>query len=515
MSDTTKNLYTTPSPSALALLDMCEARAGARYVAGLKEPEGMKAKLGTRCHSIGADYLSQGTPPPRAETFVITKARGKATTFYPGRIVWNVLNHLPPAGTVPNVEKKISLTWRGITFHPASSIDWENEQGYGDHKFTTDVKYAKTPEELRTDAQRVIYAADWFQRHDADVTQGQWTYGQFDLKASKKVIVPATRAEIAALMDDVIIPKAEKLLGWVAKGVDWRSLPKNVRACDKFPPDGCPYARECPRTKQERVQMVMASSFMEKMRAQKAAKLAAAGGAAAEQTRDDRAAQRETIVKAAANDVVTEDVEHDAEEAAAAIAGHINPPGEVGAVLDVDESESAEDVPAEPPAAAEQPAPKKRGRKPGSTNKPKSEPAAAAEAKIAAAEAASTDGAYTQEMTEAYSEAQQAAGGKKPLILLVDCLPLKGFDDVTYASDLIAQAHDHIKRGDGTPEGAVLDYRLIDYGKGAGFLSACIAGLLEDLPANTVLVLETNTPEGQLALQPCMAAATSVIRGVA
>ena len=52
------------------------------------------------------------------------------------------------------------------------------------------------------------------------------------------------------------------------------------------------------------------------------------------------------------------------------------------------------------------------------------------------------------------------------------------------------------------------------FGEGQGLLSACIAGLLEDLPSDTVLVLDTKSPEGMIALQPCMAAATTVIRGV-
>lgn len=551
--------YTTPSPSALSLVDMCEARAGARYIEGLKEPEGAKAALGTRGHAITADYLSKGTGPNRAETFDITGRFGKVTTFYPGRMVWNILTHLPPAGTVPNVEKKISLEWKGIKFHERSSIDWENVDGYGDHKFTTSLDYAKRPEQLIGDTQRIIYAADWFQRHDADTTVGQWTYGQFDAKASRKVLVPAQRAEIAGLMDEVIVPKAEKLLGWIVKGVDWRTLPKNTSQCGTFPPYGCPYAAQCPRTTTERretirkslgfpqrpvgttdqtkVQIGM-SSFMEKLRAKKAQQASGAAQTAAANTNSEQV-------------VASEDIEHDAEEAAAAIVGAINPPGEAGDVVDVaapEESESAEDVPVEQPvktlkdvmveklAAAEQPVKKPRGRPAGSKNKAAQttlehqleasitapvkaavvvSPAAFTKVEQAIGAVASGSGAYTQEMTEAFSAAQ---AGKPITLLLVDCFIARSagsLDEAVYASDLIAQAHQHIKT-----TYTVLDYRAcghpeLEYGKGAGLLAACIEGLIQDLPAGCVVVVDTRTPEGQIALQPLVAASISVVRGAA
>lgn len=497
--------YSTPSPSAIALLDMCEARAGAKYIERLSEPEGMKAKLGTRCHAIAADYLSKGTAPNRSETFEIPKrGKAKAQVFYPGRIVQNVLHHLPPAGSVPDVERKISLVWGGIHFHPESSIDWENALGYGDHKFTTSVQYAKTEAELVPDPQRVIYAADWFQRHDADNTVGQWTYGQFDLRASKKVLVPATRTEIAQLMNDVIVPKAEKLLGYVAKGVDWRTLPKNTNACGKFPPDGCPYAAQCPRSKQERRSLIMGSAFMEKLKAKKAA---AAGGV------NSANLEQQLQASVSANDntppeTASADVDTDAEEGAAAIVGAINPPGEVGEVLDVQESEeqpAAEVTPAAPAPTVE--APKRRGRPKKEKPEPQPAPLSKAEidARVDAAEKAAAEEDYVGDAEKALA---------KSLVLLVDCLPARGMGDVTLASDLIEQAHAHVRKGDGSPESEVLDYRLVEYGKGAGFLSACVAALAADLPHDTIVVLETKSPEGMIALQPLMAAATTVIRGV-
>lgn len=530
----------------MSLVDTCEARAGARYIAGLKEPEGMKAALGTRCHAITAEYLSKGTAPNRAETFEIPKRGGKPTVFYPGRIVWNVLTHLPPAGTVPNVERKISLNWGGIQFHRESSIDMDLDTGFGDHKFTTSLEYAKTPAELRTDTQRVIYSADWFQRHDADELIGQWTYGQFDCKGSRKVLVPATRKEIATLMSEVIVPKAEKLLGWIAKGVDWRTLPKNTNMCGKFPPFGCPYASQCPRTKDEKRQMVRSalgftqsekkvqigmSSFMEKLRAKKAQAGVANTNASPEPV---------SALAAKVEETPSDDIEHDAEDAAAAIVGAINPPGEAGDVLDApdDESESAADIDqsmersmvgTKAQQAADEPADvghkKRRGRPAGTKNKPKTNLEKQLEASLVpdsqaamSAYVAPTLKGVEQTGEAEYLEQAAADGGKPITLLLVDCFIARGaglLNEAIYASDLIAQAHGHIKE-----TYHVLDYRSggapeLEFGKGPGLLAACIEGLIQDLPAGCVVVLDTRSPEGQVALQPLVAASISVVRGAA
>lgn len=533
---TAKPKYSTPSPSALALVDMCEARAGARYIEGLKEPEGAKAALGTRCHSIASDYLSKGTAPNRAETFEIPNERAKQpTVFYPGRIVWNVLPHLPPAGSVPDVERKISLEWSGIKFHEKSSIDWETNAGPGDHKFTTDVQYAKTSEQLRTDPQVIIYSADWFQRHDADEAVFQHTYGQFDCKASKKVLTHVTRASVAQLMDEVIVPKAEKLLGWVAQGVNWRSLPKNTAACGTYKPHGCPYARECPRSSAEKRQMVRhalgfaarsangteegkqisMSSFMEKLRAKKAAAAAAAN------TNSEHEAPVEQPVSEP--EVESQDIEHDAEEAAAALAGHINPPGEAGDVIDVKEPEqhdTANEHRANGTAApaAEEPK-KRRGRPTGSKNKA-AVPATNLEKQLAASVEANETAQESIDPGTADAQAWRVVPldteSPKPItMLLIDCFIARGLNDVIHASDLIAQAHNHIKSTYN-----VLDYRAggvpeLEYGKGPGILAACIEGLVQDLPLGSVVLLDTRSPEGQVALQPLVAASISVIRGAA
>lgn len=526
--------YSKPSPSALDLVETCEARAGARYVARIKPPEKPgKNTVGTRAHEITAAYLCDGKAPNLGETMTIV-INGTPKTFYPGKIARNIFHHLPPAGTVPDVERKLTLVHRGITFN--GSIDFETASMSGDHKFTSNAygDWIKTPDKLLKDVQRIIYAADWFARYDADELPQQWTYGQFDCRASRPIKFMSQRVETVLALDNVVMPLAEKLLGWVAKGVDWKTLPKNLGACGKFPPDGCPYLRECPRTYTERVKAgaVMASAFADRLRAKKEAREAAAAGGA--QVQPTAAALVSQPVNVVGDVTPSNDVENDEEAAKAAIVGAINPPGEAGDVLDAPDDDATpeeSEAPAAPEAPA-QPAPvaekKPRGRprkdaagaasapKPnGNPNYVKTE--AGTYAPVASPAAVSTAPVAPDEPRTARVDSDESSerlteqpADKKSLIVFVDCFGARGFGEVTYASDIIEQAHAHVRKS-----ADVVDYRMIDYAKGAGFLAASIAGLIEDLPADTIVVLDTHSPEGMIALQPFMAAATQVVRSTA
>jgi hypothetical protein len=457
-------LYTRPSPSAISLHRLCEARAGARYVARLEDTQKKeKANLGSRCHAIAEEYLKNATAPNRYETFDVV-TNGSAKTYYPGRIVYNILQHLPPAGSVPDVEQALILEWRGISFN--GRMDWLTDVGVGDHKFTSSTKYALTPDELIHDDQRIIYCADWFQRHpDRDTMIAQWTYGQFDCKHSLVVKVPARRSKIFELLDEVVMPAAQKLLKNVADQVDWNTLPKNFAACEKYPPDGCPYSGQCKKTDKQRIRsVIMGSALLDRIRAAKGVNTNAVA----------------PVVVAVVDDkTVASEVEHDAADAANMIAGAINPPGEAADVA-IDEPT---------PIVAATVEAKKRGRP------KKAEPVATVAKPVAPVTEPTAD------------EIKAAEPQGNNLVLFVNCMPTKGFGALTSAADLIAQAKAHTAK-----EFEVPDYRLADYGKGQGFLAATLEALIAELPANTCIVLEDSS-EFAIALQPFLAAATVVVRG--
>lgn len=223
----------------------------------------------------------------------------------------------------------------------------------------------------------------------------------------------------------------------------------------------------------------MASSLAEKLKARKLAQQSASA------TTD--MAPKTTLTDTAPST----DVEDDVAEAKAAIVGAINPPGEAADV--------AEEV--EKPAAA--------------PKRPRGRPAKAAAAQTTIPDAVDPDGQDSHKNGGAKLDPATDPAGKLITLLLVDCFPTRGMNDLIYASDLIAQAHNHIKA-----QYNVLDYRAggapeIEYGKGAGMLAACVEGLIQDLPSGCVVVLDTRSPEGQIALQPLTAASVAVVRGAA
>jgi CRISPR/Cas system-associated exonuclease Cas4 (RecB family) len=110
---------------------------------GIKPPAKASAKLGTLVHHILEEYQSNGTEPPE------TKA---------GRIASCGLDKLPdPDGL--EIERSITLPL-GENSKILCRIDMLGKDRFyvGDHKTTSDFKWAKTRAELNTDVQLLTYA---------------------------------------------------------------------------------------------------------------------------------------------------------------------------------------------------------------------------------------------------------------------------------------------------------------------------------------------------------------------
>lgn len=500
--DSTAERVWMPSPSGTDLWTRCKARWTRRYVDHVKEPEGQKAALGTRCHSIAADYLKLGTPPDMSERFEL-QPEGKrkvVKVFYPGRIVANVLPQLPAAGSVEHVERPLTLVHRGVTFK--GTIDVDAPSLILDHKFTTSLDYMKSDAELEIDSQHLIYGADKLARVDGDVIQSQRSYGTFDRKARHLQVLPATRADITRGMNERILPLVDAMADVIARKPSWLSMPRDGvanRECSKFPPLGCPYAADCPRTLTERVQAAM-SYLTRTKQAQQAAPAAVHTPAA---TSTARVAPQQTSLPEPPEAI---------DDAQQLIAGAINPPGEsdaaraelakavvVNAIIEAKtaaapartrgmQKAAVEDLDA-PKAAAKLTPDQRRAVVNHIMEAPVAAPAAVTAATPVTAEAA-----------------------EKQLTLLVDVLPERGVDDVVYGTDLIAQAHEFVRKAMNTP-----DYRLgkeAAFGQGAGALCSRMDELVFGLPDDSIVVLSTSTPEGALVLETIRARATTILRGV-
>lgn len=506
----------------------CERWWAFDKIEGKRDPDGEKAKLGTRCHAITEAYLRDGTAPNRAETFVISRW-GSPKTFYPGRIVSNILHHLPPAGSVTRLEEKLDFRFKGIDF--TGYIDWQDPKIIGDHKFTSSLQYAKSAEKLLTDPQGVIYRTARWLESDAKSATLQWTYGQFDCKASRKVVLPVVR-EFESI--DRMMPTIERMARAKATITEANSLPatglklrqgEKQIACEMF--GGCPNhpkqggscAVSGTQTHKGKIGAhFMSSSIMEKMRARKAAADAAANGGgtavaaavaeikaladADEKVSDARAAAVASDIKAmadaqaavaAADRIAALQAQLDAAKAGNKLpAGEINPPGEASQPLPKEETEAP--VPAAQVGAALPAEAPKRGR-----GRPPKE-AKAADTALYAAEA------------KAANDVNTFAGAPDTSVinsLFVDCRKVKGvMQDGVDASELIAKAHKLV-----CEDQSVKHYKFLDYGAGPGALSVALGMLLVELKSISVVYVSTGTPEARDVLQTLIEHSRNVFVG--
>jgi len=217
--------YDEPSPTALALWDLCPARAVGRYVHGIKEDFGKAAREGVRAHRLTQRFLAYGDAPPPSAAHV--------------RATISVLPVGAAAISPHNIERVVLLRAKGIQLN--GGIDWEAAPNLqGDLKFTGDLRHLRARDWL-ADHQRIIYAADWFARHPGESTvRSIWTGSRFDGRKAENYELRLKRRQVEKLLDDVSLRVAEKLLDACSRQRDWQSMPKNPGACNLYPPNGCP-----------------------------------------------------------------------------------------------------------------------------------------------------------------------------------------------------------------------------------------------------------------------------------
>ena len=208
-----------PSVSTIETFITCGAR-GLAKLQGHREPESDAMREGTRNHRLVQSALVTGKPISPLEVAAVS-----------------VLRVLPVGlGDVEphNVERVLVLPgWHGY-------IDWA-AMGWrhGDLKFTSNVRnqVKKNPAE---DPQRIVYALDHFYRTGDRRTAQTWSVAQFNGKNPKRLDFFWTPKTAKAAYEKIIAKPLDKLNEHLHSGTHWNDAPKNLAACDKYPPNGCP-----------------------------------------------------------------------------------------------------------------------------------------------------------------------------------------------------------------------------------------------------------------------------------
>lgn len=252
------------SPSQLATFLECPRKWGWDKLEGLRSPPHPSAMLGQRVHAILEAWLTNATPPDRDETFLVGNK-----VHYPGRIAEAGLHHLPPPGTV-YVES--SFRWRIFTGRIDAS--WKGPEGPAvlDHKTTSNLDYAKTVEDLKTDPQAIVYASAALAEDPSPHVDLFWVYYLTSPPYKTERVHLRVLREYAEEALRPLEELGEVLLAYRREGKRALDLPANANACGSF--GGCPFVLKCNLSSEEVMRSVMSNemTLMDKIAAHKAAK---------------------------------------------------------------------------------------------------------------------------------------------------------------------------------------------------------------------------------------------------
>lgn len=216
------------SPSAIDTARACLRKWGWRHIAKVPEEPNRFAAAGTQIHAALEAYYSDPHLPPRLDT-----------SSDEGRILIPALAHLPPRGPHVRVEGHFS---RG-PFHGYKDLE---VRGFVlDLKTTSNLLYAKTPEDLRKDPQALIYAWDHLEEHpDLDEVTCRWVYVVRDPKRPRAMPVDATlsRAYTYEAIEE-FVSLAGALQRHREAHTDVLDLVPSPVECDRY--RGCPHVDRC------------------------------------------------------------------------------------------------------------------------------------------------------------------------------------------------------------------------------------------------------------------------------
>lgn len=223
------NVFKHASASQITLYRRCPRKWYYNKIEGLPTPTSKAAELGKKIHAELEEYLKYGAIPPSA----IAKAG---------------LDFLPD----PNkelglmVEQKIDLKNDSL---PVPLIgfadlieDISGEIRITDHKTTSSFRNCKSPEELRTDPQAIIYGAFCFEQFDPPSGTLEFRHVYYNTKS------PSSRQSWVRLSDKEVAQGLEEITKTVVdmkrdSDCTTKEVRANPEACSDW--GGCPFKARC------------------------------------------------------------------------------------------------------------------------------------------------------------------------------------------------------------------------------------------------------------------------------
>jgi len=469
----------TLSASQLETFELCQRKWAWRKIDGIKSDPHPSAELGTKIHEMLEQWMRHGVAP---DLDLEVEIGGK--TVKPGPMAAVLLKHIPAPGT-PGVVIEAEVFVRTAV----TRLMGYKDLGYidaatglhvvNDYKSTSNFKWAKTPEDLKTDIQANIYAAAEMAEHGVDEVLLRWAYTRTRGKAASKLVeLRITRAEVEKNFDRIDETAAQVLAAYKSgkTAIEFEASPA---ACDAF--GGCFYVEHCNLTPIQRLKAKMAKQGL-------AAKMA------------ERKAKLEAEAKAGGTTEATE---------APTGTGSINPEGEAPAALKEKKTEApaGTDAKAEKAAAA---AERKAKREAAKASKAAEATASTPEPTTAPATAPARAAAPVIPPGSAIAGAATGGASVVPFgpgfTLFVDCVPSNGI--VLSASHLSGPAQGVVCKEFGVPH-----YRLAEFAKGPAALETAVRSHFKSNPLSGVgVTLDTRTELGRDLLTVLTDLASTVVR---
>lgn len=229
------------SASQIATWDDCPRKWAWQSVRKLRGPPGHAAELGSAVHGQIEQFLKFRKPLD-----LLTPAGQIAAT---GAHLW------PRNVTIEQVERPFKISLGAVPFR--GFVDLDLGATIVDHKTTSNFGWAKTPEQLTTDPQAVLYAAHAIEEMgDVPITL-RWIYYRTLPPHRKPAEVREARVTLSILRPTLErIERSGAVMELLAaRNVDPLSLPPDVRTCEKY--GGCAYRSLCNMTPQEKLEAHM------------------------------------------------------------------------------------------------------------------------------------------------------------------------------------------------------------------------------------------------------------------
>jgi len=222
------------SASQLSTFESCKRLWGYEKIEGRRKPDTQATADGTAIHLELENYFRSGIEPQKPESQILLTLLPK-----------------PHPALVPEAE--FTLAWPGVDALLRGKIDLVDPREHLiiDHKTTTDInRYAKTEEQLRLDAQTVMYGLAYraiFSK--VDVVKLRWNYVKREQpKHRPPKVLPVDLVQDLTLLEEGLQkwhPIVLELVQITKSRVRALDIPANPGdACFKF--GGCPFRDECP-----------------------------------------------------------------------------------------------------------------------------------------------------------------------------------------------------------------------------------------------------------------------------